>query len=213
MRGAKPSPSGTKLDIINLLLKQELSSQNLAAELGVSPAAIRQHLNTLEALGLVLRRKLVTSPNRPTYLYRVSPDGMRALPKRYDLLLVSVIEALIEQEGAQGMERIVCDAAHRVAARGRDRLRSPESQRRWEAILEWLEQEFAWQADVEVEASGGRRITIHQCPFQDLPRSPVDVCGVFFTTLLRALDGDAPVEHATATKTPACCAFVVSRGQ
>jgi DeoR family suf operon transcriptional repressor len=213
MPDTKPAPAGAKLDILNLLLKQELSSQNLAAMLGVSPAAVRQHLNTLEALGLVMRRRVVTSPNRPTYLYRVSADGMRVLPKRYDLLLVSVIDALIEQDGPQEMEKIVGDAAHRVAARGRDRFRSQDGQRRWELMLEWLEQEFAWQADVEVEASGARRITIHQCPFQDLPRSPVDVCGVFFTTLIRALDGDAPVEHATATKTPACCAFVVSRGQ
>ncbi len=205
------SPAGAKLDIINLLLKQELSSQNLALELGVSPAAIRQHLNTLEALGLVLRRKVITSPNRPTYLYRISPDGMRVLPKRYDLLLVSVIEALIERDGPEGMEKIVGDAANRVAARGRERLRSEDGERRWTLMLEWLEQEFAWRADVDVEASGARRVTIHQCPFQDLPRSPVDVCGVFFTTLIRALDGNTPVEHATATKTPACCAFLVSR--
>ncbi len=213
MRGAWRLPEGAKLEIINLLLKQELSSQGLAGILGVSPAAIRQHLNTLEALGLVMRRKVITSPNRPTYLYRVSPDGMRTLPKRYDLLLVSLVQALIEQDGAQGVERIVGDAARRVAERGRSDLRSEAAERRWELMLAWLEREFAWQADVEVDPSGARRITIHQCPFQDLPRSPVDVCGVFFTTLIRALDGDRPVEHATATKTPACCAFVVSRDQ
>ena len=80
-------PTGTRLDILERLLRRELSSQALAEELGISPAAIRQHLATLEALSLVTRRKVVTQPSRPTYLYRVSPQGMRVFPKRYDLLL------------------------------------------------------------------------------------------------------------------------------
>jgi predicted ArsR family transcriptional regulator len=62
------SPTGTRLDILKYLLRQELSSQVLADKLGVSPAAIRQHLTTLEALRLVTRRKMVTQPSRPTYL-------------------------------------------------------------------------------------------------------------------------------------------------
>src|SRR5580700_11221750 len=98
------SPTGTRLDILELLLKQELSSQSLALSLKVSPAAIRQHLGTLEALGLVSRRKVVTQPSRPTYLYRVSPQGMRVFPKRYDMLLALMIEVLSEHQGPGAVE-------------------------------------------------------------------------------------------------------------
>jgi predicted ArsR family transcriptional regulator len=205
-----PTATGARLEILTALLKQELSSQDLARHLEVSPAAIRQHLATLEALGLVTRRKLVTRPSRPTYLYRASADGMRIFPKRYDLLLNSVVDALLEREGAEAVQEVVRQAAHRTA----DRARQPSARSRgatpWDAVLQWLDREFSWQAEVEVEPSGARRITIHQCPFQDLSRAPVDVCGVFFTTLLGDLGGDARVEHREASRSPACCAFVVS---
>src|SRR5260370_18306871 len=88
------SPAGTRLDILELLLKQELSSQSLAESLRGSPAAVRQHLGPLEALGLVHRRQVVTQPSPPTYLYRVSPQRMPDFPKRYDLLLTQMLETL-----------------------------------------------------------------------------------------------------------------------
>ncbi len=207
-----PRAGGARLDILRTLLKQELSASGLAERLGVSPAAIRQHLATLEALGLVSKRKLVTRPSRPTFLYRPSPDGMRAFPKRYDLMLRTMLERLLERDGPEAVARIVSDVAHRVAERARPQVSGLPAGARWEFVLDWLEREFAWQAEVETEASGERRVTIHQCPFQDLPRTPFDACGVFFTTLMSALGGDAAVEHVEAVKTPACCAFVVAPG-
>jgi predicted ArsR family transcriptional regulator len=54
-----------------------------------------------------------------------------------------------------------------------------------------------------------RRITIHQCPFQDLSRTQPDVCGVFFGALIREACPQATVEHSAGPSEPACCAFVV----
>src|SRR5262245_46680323 len=107
------TPSGARLDILELLLREELSSQQLSDRLGVSPAAVRQHLTTLEALGLVVRRKVVTQPGRPTYLYRVSPKGMRIFPKRYDTLLGQMIDVLSERQGAEAVEETIAAAAKR----------------------------------------------------------------------------------------------------
>lgn len=203
------SPTGTRLDILEALLRQELSSQSLAEMLQVSPAAIRQHLTTLEALGLVRRRKMVTQPSRPTYLYKVSPQGMRVFPKRYDLLLNQIIEVLAEQQGAEGAGALIEAAARKVAARAREHLARLSAPERWQRLLDWLETEFAWQAAVAEEAGDGRRLTIHQCPFQDLSKTAPDVCGAFFTTLIHEVDSQVAVEHVEAPTEPACCAFLV----
>jgi len=202
------SPTGTRLDILELLLRQELSSQSLAEKLGVSPAAVRQHLSTLDALGLVRRRKVVTRPNRPTYLYRVSAQGMRVFPKRYDLLLTRIIEVLAEQQGAAAAVALIEAAARKVAARAREHLGHPSAPDRWPRFLDWLESEFLWQAAVVEEASGARRLTIHQCPFQDLSKTEPDVCGVFFGTLIREAGTQMTVAHVEAASEPACCAFL-----
>ncbi len=204
------APTGTRRDILEVLLKQELSSQNLAGILGVSPAAVRQHLSTLEALGLVTRRKVVTQPSRPTYLYRVSPHGMRIFPKRYDMLVAQLIEVLTEREGAGATGEIIQAAARRLAERARDRIQGAEGEERWGRLVGWLEHDFAWHAQVKKERDGTRRLTVHQCPFQDLSKSQPDVCGLFFAALIRSVCGDVPVEHTEAGTTPACCAFLVS---
>jgi DeoR family transcriptional regulator, suf operon transcriptional repressor len=207
------SPTGTRLEILGLLLRREFSSQELADRLGVSSTAIRQHLTTLEAVGLVMRRKVVTQPSRPTYLYRVSPQGMRVFPKRYDLLLTQLIEVLTERQGPDGAGAIIEAAARRVAERVPARLTRADGQDRWQQFLEWLEAEFAWQADVAEEAGHARRLTIHQCPFQDLSKTQPDVCGLFFGTLIRAVFEGTAVEHASVATMPACCAFVVRLAQ
>ena len=204
------SPTGTRLDILERLLRRELSSQALAEELSISPAAIRQHLATLEALSLVARRKVVTQPSRPTYLYRVSPQGMRVFPKRYDLLLTHLIEVLTEGQGADATATIIEGAARRVAAHAPIGVTRAEGQERWQRLMEWLDAEFAWQADVADEAGDVRRLTIHQCPFQDLSKSQPDVCGLFFGTLIRSVCHGGAVAHAAVVEMPACCAFVVS---
>ncbi len=203
-------PTGTRLDILEAMLKQELSSQGLAKILEVSPAAVRQHLTTLEALGLVARRKVVTQPSRPTYLYRVSPQGMRIFPKRYDMLVTQIIEVLTEREGAAAAGEIIQAAARRLAQRARDHFREVEGDQRWQRLIDWLEQEFAWQAHVKKEPGGTRRLTVHQCPFQDLSKTHPDVCGLFFSALIQSVCGDVPVEHTEAGTTPACCAFLVT---
>jgi DeoR family suf operon transcriptional repressor len=178
--------------------------------LGMSPAAIRQHLATLDAFGLVSRRKVITKPSRPTYLYRASPEGMRTFPKRYDLLLTQLLEVLEEKEGPEVVLEVVRAAARRLAERSRGEFPRGNDDVRWDGVLEWLERQFSWLAEITTESGQARRITIRHCPFQDLPRESPDVCGGFFTTLLEALLGGVRVEHVPATVTPACCAFTVA---
>jgi DeoR family suf operon transcriptional repressor len=204
------APGGTKDDILKLLVKQELSAQTLAEHLHVSPAAVRQHLDTLKALGLVSRRTRVTRPSRPTYLYRLTPHGHRVFPKRHDLLLAQIVEVLVERHGPAAVAEVLEAAAARLAAQVRDRVEHPDRRMRWTRLLAWLEEELAWQANVADQPGGSRRITVHHCPFQEVAAAHPAVCGVFVTALLRALAGDAQVEHTVLPDGPACCALVVS---
>jgi DeoR family transcriptional regulator, suf operon transcriptional repressor len=202
-------PEGTKHDILKLLMKQELSSQALADELGVSPTAVRQHLETLAALGLVQRRKVVTQPSRPTFLYQLSPQGAAAFPKRYDLLLTLMVDVLLERHGVETVAVIVQDAARRLAERVRPRFANADAPRRWDLLLDWLEEELAWHADVSVD-NGRHRLTIHQCPFQEISTKQPAVCGVFFRTLIQSLYAEVEIEHVGAVTGPACCSLLIA---
>lgn len=206
-----PLPEGTKSEIMTLLTKQELSAQSLARTLGVSAAAVRQHLETLNAFGLVTRRKLVTKPSRPTYLYRLSRRGAETLPKRYDLLVSLLTEVIRERDGVDGVTEVVQAAAERLALQLRTNFDTAASDRRWELLIEWFERELAWHADVLADADGRRRVTIHQCPFQAVSRQQPSVCGVFFRTLIQRLYEPVTVDHVPIADGVACCDLVVDR--
>jgi len=203
-------PQGTKYEILKLLVRQELSAQALAGHLNVTATAVRQHLETLHAQGLVTRRKIVTQPSRPTFLYRLSAGGAAAFPKRYDLLLGLFVDVLLERHGVEWVAVLLQDAAHRLAERVRPQFGVADPGRRWALLLAWLEDELAWHADVAAD-DGHYQITIHQCPFREIARTQPAVCGVFFRTLLQALYADVEVEHVGATTGPPCCLLRVAR--
>ncbi|HEY3068526.1 MAG TPA: ArsR family transcriptional regulator [Methylomirabilota bacterium] len=205
-------PEGTKFDIMKLLLRRELSARSLAGELSVTPTAVRQHLETLYALGLVTRRKVITRPSRPTFLYRLSPGGAATFPKRYDLLLSLFVDVLLERHGVEWVALLVQDAARRLAERVRPRFDDADVDRRWPLLLDWLEEELAWHADVRVD-DGHHEIVIHQCPFREVSRVQPAVCGVFFRTLIQALYADVNVEHVGSVTGPACCHLRVARAE
>ncbi len=203
-----PVATGTKHQIVEALIDQELSAADLAEQLSISPAAVRQHLAVLGGLGIVERRKVVTRPSRPTFLYRLSPEARAALPKRYDLLLRQVLAVVRDRYGRDQLESVMAASAERVAGGIRDRLAGVSEDERWELLLEWLEREFAWHA--EAHRRGKRaELVIHQCPFQEVSAGEPEVCGIFFRSLLRAVYGDVPIEHVPHGVPPVCCRLIL----
>jgi DeoR family suf operon transcriptional repressor len=206
-------PAGTKRRLLDLLLRDERTAEELASRLDVSPTAVRQHLATLSALGLVERRTADPTSGRPAYLYRLGELGRRAYPKRHDLLVRELIEALIAREGREATLAIITDAARRVAEGAREGLGDSDPALRWESALAWLETEFAWEADLEEMPGGGRRFVLHQCPFQAVSADHPAVCGAFFTTLLEQLTGGGPYVHRVIRDGVRCCALEAGRAR
>lgn len=202
-------PTGTRREILELLLREELGAADLAERLGISSAAIRQHLGPLLEVGLVERRKGEPAGGRPTYLYRLSPLGQRAFPKRYDLLLAEIVAALVDRHGPDAVLEVVADAAGRLARRVEGRFADVDPEARWDAILDWIEEDFGWEAERGETAAGRRRIILHHCPFLAVSAEHPALCGRFFSTLLGILTGETPIEHVPIRDGFRCCALEV----
>jgi predicted ArsR family transcriptional regulator len=199
-------PEGTKRSLLDLLVRQERTAEELARDLGVSATAARQHLATLGGLGLVERRKADTRGGRPAFLYRLSEGGRRAYPKRHDLFARELISTLIEREGTERTLAVVTDTARHVADEARAGI-SAANGGALRALARWLEVEFAWEADVESGPDGGARFVVHQCPLQAVSADHPAVCGAFFTTLLEELTGMGPFVHRPIGDGICCCAL------
>jgi predicted ArsR family transcriptional regulator len=205
------TPEGTKRAILQMLLREELKPSEMAGRLGITPTAVRQHLSALTALGLVERRRVATGPSRPPEIYRLSAEGRRVFPKRYDLLLAGVIEVMLERAGPERTFETVAEAARRLAD-GLKVLKDLPERERWTRLLAWLDHEFAWEADAAGWNGGPGRLIIHQCPFQDVSSRHPGVCGAFFSTLIQAMHPGVRLAHAPNAPGEACCQFVVTSG-
>jgi DeoR family suf operon transcriptional repressor len=177
----------------------------------VTPTAVRQHLTTLAALGLVERRRIPAGPSRPPELYRLSDQGRRVFPKRYDLLVSGLLDVLFERTGSDRTLETVAAAARHLAERIAPVMGEGSEREQWTRLLTWLESEFAWEADPVGMDGAPTRLTVHQCPFQDVSSRYPNVCGVFFSTLIESLCPGARLDHAPDAPGEACCAFVVKR--
>ncbi len=205
-------PSGTKREILDLLIREELSAQELADRLGVSSAAVRQHLATLKGGGLVVRGKGDPRPGRPSYVYALSPLARRAYPKRYDVLASGLYDALLDRHGEAAALELVETAARRVARRARTGLAIDDPGRSWDVLLAWLEETFVLEAEWEPAGDGRRRIVVHHCPFQDISADRPRVCGTFLTSLIGELLGIDRVSHVPLEGRLRCCAIDIEEG-
>lgn len=202
-------PSGTRREILERLTWGAASAAELADSLGISSAAVRQHLGRLLGEGLVLRRKRTPTAGRPTYAYRLSDLGRCAFPKRYDILLAEIVEVLLEQRGHEEALAVVENAAKRFVRRMEGRLADPSEPEGWRELFGWLEEEFEWRAAFQ-EENGTRRLVLHHCPFAAVSTDHPAVCGRFFTTLLRSLTGER-IRHETIRDGVRCCALELER--
>src|SRR5688500_3513357 len=139
---AEGLPAGTKRKLLDLLLRGERTAEALAGELDVSPTAVRQHLATLTALGLVERRTAAPPAGRTACLCRLGEAGRLACPRRHDLLRRELSEALLAREGREGALAVVTDAAQRVAEEASAGIADLGPEERWEKLVAWLEEEF-----------------------------------------------------------------------
>ena len=206
-------PAGTKRALLDLLLQTERTADDLADRLGVSATAVRQHLSTLVGSGIVERRKADPVGGRPAFLYRLSELGRGLYPKRHDLFLKGLVEALLARQGHEWTLAVVAEVAREVADAAQDGLDGRDPGERWSAALEWLEAELGWEAEVEELPEGARRVVLHQCPFRAVSADHPAVCGTFLSVLLDCLTLAGPFSHQPIGDGVRCCALESARGR
>jgi predicted ArsR family transcriptional regulator len=97
------------------------SAATLAERLGVSPAAVRRHLDALVADGLLAERDPRPDPKRgrgrPARVYALTDQGRAAFPHAYDDLATTALRYLRETGGEAAVSAF---AEHRAAALAND---------------------------------------------------------------------------------------------
>jgi predicted ArsR family transcriptional regulator len=118
------SERGTRGQVARLILELGPSTAGtLGGRLGLTPAAIRRHLDSLIAEGLIETRTARTYGNRgrgrPAKVFVITDAGRSAFEHAYDDLATSALRFLAETAGSEAVadfaRRQVADLEHRYA--------------------------------------------------------------------------------------------------
>jgi len=104
----KTESTRTRRALVNLLKQNgAMDSQAIAAQLGVSAMAIRQHLYALQDQKLVTYREEPRAMGRPAKLWQLTPEADRLFPDGYAELTLGLLQSMVEVFGAAGLDRLL----------------------------------------------------------------------------------------------------------
>jgi len=200
---------GTRRAILVALKRAgALRAQDLAAELGITVAAVRQQLGRLEADGLVAHRRDPDGRGRPLHVYSLTALADPLFPKRYGDLATELLGYL----GGPGSGQV----DDLFEQRRRRRLQGAEA--RLEglgladkvAVLAAILDEDGYLADVERLDDGRWRVTEHNCAILSVAEGFRQACSSELSFIRDALP-EARVERVAHLMDGAhVCAYEVT---
>jgi len=161
MVAANISPSPTQRRVLEALKRQgEATADELAAALGVSPSAVRQHLGALRSAGLVEARQEQGHTGRPADRYHATArtEPLFVTPDDLSIELLELVDAedpaLVDRVFDRRRQRLVDDAeAHLAGTSIEDRVAR---------VTELLDSQ-GYLCDWEQLADDHFRINLHNC--------------------------------------------------
>jgi predicted ArsR family transcriptional regulator len=162
----------------------------LAAEFGLSPAAIRRHLDALVADGLVTSKQAGVvgrrTRGRPARIYLLTDAGRQRLPHEYDLLARDALDYLAEHLGAQAVSDFARRRAEAVVDPYRAQLAAAGSVTERSAVLAEALTSAGFAASVE-PVGIGEQLCQHHCPVAHVAAQYPQLCEEELAVMTRAL--------------------------
>ena len=193
---SKPAVARRRRAILDLL-KQEgpQDAQSLAASLGVSAMAVRQHLYDLQAQSLVTYSEAARPVGRPAKLWTLTPAADAFFPDGHAELTTSLLGAMHEAFGAAGMEHLLAVRARDQAAAYGERVDLSEDLPFRLAALAEIRSEEGYMADVQPQDDGSYLLIENHCPICEAAARCSGLCAAELDVFRRVLGEDVAIER------------------
>ncbi|NUN64625.1 iron-sulfur cluster biosynthesis transcriptional regulator SufR [Pseudanabaena biceps] len=192
--GKSDTRNDTKNDILQHLLKRvEVTAQEFAEKLDISPQAIRKHLKDLEAEGLIYHTSEQIGMGRPQFIYALTTAGRDRFPDSYNQFAVNFLDTLIDTLGKDQVSEVLHKQWQRKAQDYKSKLGGGSLRQRLEKLAEIRRAEGYVTEWFSVENTQNFIFTEYNCAIAHVAESFPSVCGhelEMFATVL-----DCPVER------------------
>lgn len=182
----------TRRAIVNLLKQAgSVDSATLAARLGVSAMAVRQHLYALQSERLVTYTEEPRAIGRPAKLWQLTPAADKFFPDGYAELTLSLIQSVTEAFGAEGLERLLDVRSRQQVAAYQKQISASDSLQERLETLATLRTDEGYMVEVEALPDGSFFLIENHCPICTAAVACTGLCGreleIFQTVLGQAV--------------------------
>ncbi|GAA2022693.1 helix-turn-helix transcriptional regulator [Nocardiopsis rhodophaea] len=178
-RGAE---TGTRARVARLILEHgPITASTLGERLGLTPAAIRRHLDNLMDEGMVEARDARPhgrrGRGRPARVFAITEAGRDAFVHGYDDLASSALRFLAEKAGPEAVTEFARLQVADLERRYRPLLESVPPQQRVRLLAEALSSDgYAATAGEAPAPGGGEQLCQHHCPVAHVAAEFPELC-------------------------------------
>ncbi len=209
----KPTALRTRKAIIHILKQQEAQdAATLAAQLELSPMAVRQHLYELQAQGLVAYEEQARPLGRPAKLWRLTPAADRFFPDGHQELSLDLIGAMKQTFGDAGLERLVKLRSREQVKAYRARIKADASLAKRLAALAEIRTEEGYMAAAREDGKDAYLLVENHCPICSAAAACSGLCAGELEVFQKVLGRDVQIERTEHILAGARrCAYRVTR--
>jgi predicted ArsR family transcriptional regulator len=181
--GVPGSERSTRGRIARLILENgPVTAADLSTRLGLTPAAVRRHLDNLLADGMIEARtarvRAGRGRGRPARLFAITDAGRRAFEHAYDDLASSALRFIYETAGPQGVTQFARRQIADLERKYRPVVEAAPLGERARALAEALSADgYAAGTSVAPAAGGGgEQLCQHHCPVAHVAEQYPELC-------------------------------------
>lgn len=201
----------TRQRIIELLKeKRQATVDELATAIGLTPMAVRYHLNVLQADNLIsaaaVRRQ--SGPGRPQQVYKLTEAANDLFPEDYHSLTGYLLDELSTRLGRDGLDNLFNTIADRLAAEAPPPRPGQSFEARLDEVVNFLGGKgFAvcWERE-----QNQYLIHAHSCPYRRLAKDHSQVC-LLDMRVIGTMLNTTPVRVACLTGGDEQCTYRLTR--
>jgi predicted ArsR family transcriptional regulator len=199
------SKRGVRNQILHLLkMGGAQTATALAQQLGVSPMAIRQHLQILKAEQWVRYEEERRPAGRPVKLWQLTDHTASRFPDRHADLMVDVLHSVETLFGPEGIEQVITYRSQQQLQAYDSRLKEmgiPKDWRQQAIAIAQLRNQEGYMAEIIDQPGGDLLLVENHCPIQAAAQTCPAFCAAereIFQALLGSAIMVKRVEHLLA---------------
>jgi predicted ArsR family transcriptional regulator len=171
---------GTRARVARLILEHgPVTAAALGERLGLTPAAVRRHLDALLADGMIeprtARPRGQRGRGRPAKLFAITDDGRSAFVHAYDDLAGSALRFLAERLGEQAVSDFAKGQFSGLVGRLEKVMHEVPADQRVRVLAEALSAE-GYAASATKTGQGGEQLCQHHCPVAHVAAAFPQLC-------------------------------------